>query len=53
MPKPRVLFVLSETARTVPATSGLKIPAARPMLSMVRASPEKVSVTISSRIEGR
>jgi len=40
MPKPSVLFVLSVTARTVPETSGLKMPAARPMLSIVSTMPE-------------
>ena len=46
-------MVLSETARTVPAINGLKMPAASPMLSMVSARPEKVSVISSSRIDGR
>lgn len=53
MPKPRVLFVLSVTARTVPETRGLKIPAASPIESMVRTIPENDFVKMSSRIEGR
>ena len=43
----------SVTARTVPAMSGLKMPAAKPMVSMVRAMPENDLVRISSRIAGR
>ena len=46
-------MVLSVTARTVPEMSGLKIPAASPIDSMVRAIPENDFVRMSSRIEGR
>jgi hypothetical protein len=53
MPKPRVLFDASVVTRTVPAISGLKIPAAKPIDSMVRAMPENDLVRIRSRIEGR
>ena len=44
---------MSVTARTVPAMSGLKIPAARPIVSIVRAMPENVLLRMRSRIEGR
>ncbi len=53
MPKPRVAFVRSVVARTVPETSGLKMPAASPMESIVSAMPENDLVRISSRIDGR
>ena len=50
---PSVLFVLSVTARTVPEINGLKMPAANPMLNIVRAMPEKDLVRISSMTDGR
>jgi len=43
----------SVVTRTVPAINGLKIPAAKPMLSIVRAMPEKDFVSISSRMDGK
>jgi hypothetical protein len=46
-------LVLSVTARTVAAISGLKIPAASPMESIVSTMPENDLVKISSRIAGR
>jgi hypothetical protein len=53
MPKPRVLLVPSVVVRTVPEISGLKMPAAKPIVSIVSAMPENVFVNISSRIDGR
>ncbi|MCZ7636328.1 MAG: hypothetical protein M5U12_10005 [Verrucomicrobia bacterium] len=47
------MLVESVVTRMVPAMSGLKMPAANPMLSMVSAMPEKDLVSISSRTAGR
>ena len=44
MPKPKVLLLESVTALTVPEIRGLKMPAASPMLIIVRAMPVNVFV---------
>ena len=52
MPKPSVALVESVVSRTVPAISGLKMPAAKPMHSIAAAIPEKDLVASRSRIAG-